>query len=77
MAEERNARIIEYKQLFPNISYRELAKIFQVSLGTIGSIPELKAPTLNQIYPFLAPKKPNKELTSDIGKLNTQSLHLI
>ena len=87
MAEERNARIIEYRQLFPNISYRDLAQIFNVSKSTIGSISELKVPalsvpTLKETYSFLNTSNTgNIGLTSDIGKLDTypqaKDLHLI
>jgi len=40
--EKRNIEIVNYKINNPQTTYRELAQIFNVSLSTISSIPELK-----------------------------------
>jgi hypothetical protein len=41
--ENRNVKIIEYKLKYPQTTYSELAHIFNVSLGTICSISELRS----------------------------------
>ena len=41
-AKKQNADIIKYKMKHPETTYAELARIFNVSVGKISSIPELK-----------------------------------
>ena len=83
MAEERNARIIEYKGLFHEITQKEISSIFNIDTKTVKRIQELKGTwkhSLNTSNTGLTSdigkcppvetlnNKPNNTLTSDIGK---------